>query len=293
MADDEHPDAVAPDRGAPAADPPVVAATAVNIKLPPFWPADPAVWFAQVEATFATKRLTSQKARFDFVVASLSPEVATEIRDLVLRPPDDNPYAVLKETLIKRTAASEQRRLQQLFQAEELGDRKPTQLLRRMQQLLGDRAGIDESFMQELFLQRLPGNVRMVVATSASSTPLQNLAELADRVTEVAAPTVAGLSPSTNPFVPTSQPSKAPLAATTVNTPYPTSADFERLANEVAKLQATVQSLAKAKGRPPRGRSRHRSPTPSPTAAPDQLCWYHQKFGNDAHKCVQPCSHPN
>ena len=49
--------------------------------IPSFWPADPAVWFAQVEATFATKRLNNQKARFDFVV---SQEVATEVRDLVL-----------------------------------------------------------------------------------------------------------------------------------------------------------------------------------------------------------------
>ena len=122
----------------PAVDPSVVASTTVNIKRPPFWTADPAVWFAQVEATFATKRLNSQKTRFDFMVASLSPEVVTEVRDLVLRPPDTNPYNVLKETLIKRTAASEQGRLQQPFQAEELGVRKDTQLLRQMQQLLGD-----------------------------------------------------------------------------------------------------------------------------------------------------------
>ena len=69
---------------------------------------------------------------FDYIVASLSPEFPTKVRDLILKPPTENAYDKLKEQLIKRTTASEQRRLQQLFNSEELGDRKPTQLLQRM-----------------------------------------------------------------------------------------------------------------------------------------------------------------
>ena len=59
---------------------------------------------------------------FDYVVGSLSPEYATEIRDLILQPPGDHLYNELKDQLIKRTTASEQRRLQQLLSSAELGD---------------------------------------------------------------------------------------------------------------------------------------------------------------------------
>lgn len=123
----------------PSAESPAVAT--VSVKLPPFWPSDPEVWFAQVEATFTTRWITAQRTKFDHVIASLSPEVGTEVRDLILKPPEPEPYNVLKEQLVMRTAAPEQRRLQQMLNTEELGDRKLIQLLRRMQQLLGDRAG--------------------------------------------------------------------------------------------------------------------------------------------------------
>ena len=168
--------------------------TAVAVKLPPFWPSDPQIWFAQVQAQFSTRGINNQRTMFDYVVASLSPEFATEIRDLILALPEVNPYDVLKEQLIKRTAASEQRRLQQLFSAEELGDRKPTQLLRRLKQLAGDTPGADGVFLRELFLQRLPTNARMVLASTRSDTTIEELAQLADKIIEVAVPEVAAVS---------------------------------------------------------------------------------------------------
>ena len=102
-----------------------------------------------------------------YVVAALSKEFATEIRDLILNPPQKDAYLKLKDLLIKRTVASERKRIQLLFNAKELGDRKPTQLLRKMQQLMGDAAGpnLDNSFLRELFFQHLPSQVRMVLAS--------------------------------------------------------------------------------------------------------------------------------
>ena len=66
-----------------------------------------------------------------------------------------------------------------------------------MQQLLGDELGTASdfnSFLRELFLQRLPANVRMVLASADDSTDLHKLADMADKVMEVATPTVAALS---------------------------------------------------------------------------------------------------
>lgn len=251
--------------------------SAVNLRLPPFWPTDPELWFAQVEAQFGCRRITSQRSRFDHVVSSLSPEFAAEVRDLLLSPPTDNPYSVLKTQLTKRTTLSAQRKLQQLLTGEELGDRKPTQLLRRIQQLLGDRPGFDTAFLRELFLQRLPSNVRMVLASTPEGTTIDQLAEMADKIMEVASSSLAALS--------------KPSASGT--TPPPAFAEeFKHLRSDMSRLETLVNKLARNRSSSRSNyRSSRRSPTPPPTDdSSDSLCWYHSKFGDQAQKCRSPCA---
>jgi hypothetical protein len=153
----------------------------VAVKIPPFWPSDPELWFAQVEAQFTVKNITSQGTKFAHVVTALSPEAATEVRDLILTPPSTNPFDVLKATLTERVSLSKRRKIQQLLHAEELGDRKPSQLLRRLQQLHGTS---DKELLRELFLQRLPSNVQIGLL-SHPDKPLADLALMADGMIEL------------------------------------------------------------------------------------------------------------
>ena len=237
------------------------------MKIPPYWTSDPQIWFVQVEAQFAASNITAQKTMYHHVVGSLSPEIATEIRDLLLGPPEDRPYDALKKKLIERTAESEQRRVQQLLTAEELGDRKPTQLLRRMHQLLGEKMQTtDGSIIKELFMQRLPTNVRMVLAAASERTPLEELAALADKIMEVASPSIA-----------------------TMATPTQATSEVDRLRAENASLQKQISALQAATG-PRRRRSRSRNHGRPRSPSQSGVCWYHRRFGDAARKCSLPCS---
>lgn len=185
---------------------------------------------------------------------------AAYVHDLILNPPTSAQYDTLKKQLVKRTAASEQHHLQQLFNSEKLGDRKPSQLLRRMQQLLGDKvASTDSSFLRELFLQRLPHNVRMILAGSGDDVnkDLDKLAALADKVLDVSTPLVSAVATSTA---------------------------VEELRAEIAVLKTLVESQQKQSSQQPRQkttpRSTHHSCNSSParpaTTQPkdNTLCWY-------------------
>ncbi len=193
-----------------------------------------------MEAQFATRGITVEKTKFDYIVASLSPAIATEVRDLILAPPRETPYSTLKSELTKRTAGSTQRKLQQLLTEVELGDRKPTQLLRRMRQLGGDRT--EDSFLRELFLQRLPNNVRMVLASSGTDVSLNSLADIADRIMEVSTPSIAAFHKPPGP------------------TP---NAEMDSLREDMKRLQEMVSSLSHQSRAP-----RRFSPSPARRGSP-------------------------
>ncbi|KAG1714519.1 hypothetical protein GQR58_001116 [Nymphon striatum] len=61
--------------------------SAVSIKLPPYWPKDPSIWFRQLEAQFRLRGISSQRTCFDYAVSALSPDVISEFI-LVLNDPE-------------------------------------------------------------------------------------------------------------------------------------------------------------------------------------------------------------
>ena len=247
--------------------------SAVSVKLPDFWPADLALWFARAESMFNMRGVKDQRTKFDHVAFALSNEFATEVRDILMGPRKHHPYDNLKGELIRRLQSSEQKRLRQLLTEEELADRKPSQLLRRMQQLVGTNK-LDEALLKELFMGRLPAGVKLVLAAAPQDMSLDAQASMADRVIEATSTSVHAVSE-----------------------PSPPSATITVLEQKVAALAIAVEKLTK-QAHYSRGRSSHRassrpqssSPARESTAGHSELCYYHRKFCNAAYSCRPPCS---
>ena len=98
----------------------------VAVRLPPFWPDRPAIWFAQVEAQFELADITRQRTKFNYVVSQLNQEQAAEVKDIIISPPEHEPYNRLKAELVRRLSTSCEQRVRQLLSHEEMGDRKPS-----------------------------------------------------------------------------------------------------------------------------------------------------------------------
>ncbi|KAH6942742.1 hypothetical protein HPB50_009675 [Hyalomma asiaticum] len=90
---------------------------------------------------------------------------STEVVDVIAAPLNDAPYQRLKQSILDRTTTSERARLRHLLTCEELGDRRPSQLLNSMRQLLrSSDVDWNGALFRELFLQCLLQSTRLVLA---------------------------------------------------------------------------------------------------------------------------------
>lgn len=256
--------------------------SAVSIKIPPFWANDPNLWFAQVEAQFAAKSISTSLTKYNYIVSYLTPDIASEVRDIIALP-TENPYQKLKDAILARTSQSERQRLQKLISLEQLGDRKPSQLLRSMQQLLGD-TNFDKDLFLQLFLQRLPPQAQQVLAGCSQDMDINKVASMADRILDIPAMS----------YQPT------PPSISTIN--HPKSTDMELIMSQMTEMNIQLSQLTREVTQLKQKSQRHPSYRRSFSRSSDRrrrsvsprnkdTCWYHTKFGSKATKCTSPCTY--
>lgn len=166
------------------ADPVPLTETAIRLEMPAFNP-NVQNWFLQLDAIFQARHVTSQQTKFAPVVEKLPVEVAAEVANILTSLPTDNPYETLKQTILHRTGFSEERKIRDRLTNVTIGGSKPSQLLRRMQSLLGDN-NISATVFHQMWLDKLPSEMVRILAALSDEVDTPKLAIIADKVADTA-----------------------------------------------------------------------------------------------------------
>ena len=141
-------------------------------------------------------------------------------------------------------------------------------------QRLCAQSSVGESFLRELWLQKLPPEMARILAARADAD-LQYIADLADRLAETYGPS--------RPVQSVSSDASTALMA--------------KMSECMTAMTQTLQALRVGNSRPagssssrPRRRSRSRN---SQRESSPNLWFYHARFGNQARKCKPGCKHYN
>ncbi|XP_037296396.1 uncharacterized protein LOC119189835 [Manduca sexta] len=249
----------------------------VKLKVPKFSPDEPEIWFALLEGQFDNYGITDDASKFSNVLSNLDITTAKEVKDIITNPPLRNKYQKLKNELIRRLTASIEKKMRQVLTHEQLGDRKPSQFLRHLQDLAGPN--FPDDFLRTIWCDRLPRDIQTVLASQTSQS-LEQLAELADRVQDLTVP------------------AKVASASTcTCSSSGNFSNEIAELKLMVARLEAKLEDRSRVpplpdRSRPRRRRSSSRSRTRSTSSyRRSPICWYHINFGTKARRCIQPCDY--
>lgn len=230
----------------------------IGIKPPTFCKEQPDLFFIQMESQFAVAGITVDSTKYHHVISSLDAKFLLHVSDIIRNPPAEGKYAAVKKALIDEFTDSDQKKVRKLIKEIELGDLKPSQLLKRMKDLANGK--IDDDVLKQLWIERLPEAIRAVITIVDGDSA--QMALQADKMLEVQQFSNVSAVHSANPL----------------------QAEIEALRKEIATLKAGKSDNFKG-NQQNRNRDRSKSKVRFP------FCRYHYRFGDKARKCVEPCQY--
>lgn len=245
-------------------------ASAVSVKIPPFWVDKPEMWFFQVEAQFQICNIVTEDTKFNYLVAQLEPRFIENIWDIIKDSTNKTKYSSAKDRLLATFTESENKKIKRLLTGLELGDMTPSQLLRKMRSLGGNDV-VSDKVLRTLWLDKMPDSVKNILIVSDES--LEKLAEMADKIMEMSPRTAEVAAIQQKPAL------------------------IEELISKISALEHQIASMSvqrnpRRSDRTYQQRSRSRSKSRGRYDPKGKFCFYHFKFGSKClpEKCVQPCN---
>lgn len=257
--------------------------TNVSIKLPPFWTSCPDTWFIQTELQFSLKGITDDTTKYQLVVISLSEDVLLKIVDIIHNPPITGKYDHIKKILIERFSMNEDLRLEKLLDDSEIGDRKPSDFFRDLSSLTVSNSMVNNELLMKLWMRKLPPTVQMHLAASNLASFNDKL-YLADKIYDlVNKDQISSINTS-----PTSL-SSDQLFENVIKVTSKLAECIDKLTHDVLEIKNDRYIRADDNSVNRSGNYVRIGNKGVKRANRRVLCWYHERFGHRAVKCISPC----
>lgn len=235
----------------------------ISIKTPPFYIKHVNIWFRQLESQFVLGGIKNSATKFHHAWAAIPENIAVDVPEDTL---DTADYDSLKRSILQLSEKSTMTLLQEALKPVELGDDRPSHLLRTIRRSMKEADVNDDNIVRHQFMQAMPSNIRITLA-SHTGKALDELAMIADTLRDTLS--VYG-----------SQPLNINSTATTH--------DFH---SEINALRREFDVFKRAKDANDSMFRRERNYTgpisEPPTTFPkfNSLCYYHLRFGRFARNC--------
>ncbi|XP_066157684.1 uncharacterized protein [Euwallacea fornicatus] len=240
----------------------------IFMRTPPFSRADPELWFAQLESQFIINGVLSDELRFHTTIGVMDTESLVCVKDLVINPPATNKFETLRRRILDILSESQETKFKKLFSQLRLDDKKPSVFLSEMKILGG--ASLPEEILKFFWIQRLPREMQVALLTC--SLPLQQVADLADKIAEVEIQQNCQIDHEIC----------ACNSKVNNNSTKTSSEDYQHLIRRLENLERRNRSQS------PLRKDNYRLNSPKTNILKDSLCWYHLNFRDKAHKCTPP-----
>lgn len=253
-----------------------IASISVKARIPTFWRDKPVLWFAQFE-TVINPQKPSDEAKFSLLVAHIEKIDVEQIGDIIASTNRSGRYEEAKKRLLSVYEESEEKQIHKLLTEMDLGDQKPSQLLRRMKELARDK--ITDTTLRILWMRHLPVSMRAVLSVNEEATS-EILAAMADKMNEqtleVHSVCECQQSSTSRQEISHHKPEHDLREAVT------------QLTREIAALKMDRFRPSRSTYKPFRSRSRSFSRRRS---ASNGYCFYHARYGAEARNCRSPCNY--
>lgn len=289
--------------------------------IPCFISADPAFWFTLIESIFESKQVNNVRDKINAILLALPNHLQLEAKTILLKfhqlAADDaagkqEAYDELKQKLITLTSIPEELKLQELLDNAQIGTRTPSQFLNYIRNLQGDAGDRNNKFLRTIFVRNLPTDVRNIIISQKYNN-LDDMAATADLIWKKPNSQIFSMYDEGNS---SSQPSdenalvqhiarmknshdeetkefKLALTKLSKQLDYMQSEfshSIRTLRSEMDSIHNTLKSQGSSQAYPQRSNMATGKWTQQDS---NTWCYFHQKFGDAAFRCSQPCSFSN